>query len=143
MYHVDQNEDAARLSQHTKITPLQHTGHDATSVTNKLVEAFYERDNIQLLDQLGLEQESTRLHYDDIRGRVDSSMVYFYEYFGPLIEAVREHVRTTLARSSTVSWMTSWPDSRVKERELYEKVWSFERWRWDQYILLSSWTEPF
>lgn len=105
MCPVNTNEHAAPPSQETIFTPLQRAEHnfiqkynildqvandttkknleipsqEAILPTNKLVEGFYERGNIQLLDTLRREWESTRLEYAGLCSRVDSSTVYFYE----------------------------------------------------------------
>lgn len=116
----------------------------ATTIRNKLVEDFYQRDNIQLLDTTGNEWESTRLDYLEFYGRVDYNPTHFHEYFPRLMEAIRGYVWTMLERSSTTSRKTSWPDSRMAaERELYEKVWNFERRRWNWYSRTGSGIERF
>jgi hypothetical protein len=116
----------------------------ATITTNKLVEDFYQRDNVQLLDTTGDEWESTRLDYLEFYGRVDYNPIHFHEYFPRLMEAVKRYVRTMLERSSTTSRKTSWPDSRMAaDRELYEKVWNFERRRWNWYARSGSGIERF
>ena len=117
---------------------------EATIRTNKLVEDFYQRDNVQLLDTTGSEWESTRLDYLEFYGRVDCNPTHFHEYFPRLMEAVRRYAWTMLERSSTTSRKTSWPDSRMsEERELYEKVWNFERRRWNWYARSGSGIERF
>ncbi|KAF7514452.1 hypothetical protein GJ744_000222 [Endocarpon pusillum] len=116
----------------------------ATITTNKLVEDFYQRDNVQLLDTTGNEWESTRLDYLEFCGRVDCNPTHFHEYFPRLMEALKGYVWTMLKRTSKTSRKTSWPDSRMpEERELYEKVWNFERQRWNWYARFGSGIERF
>ncbi|ERF73093.1 hypothetical protein EPUS_06554 [Endocarpon pusillum Z07020] len=144
-YNFEQK--AKILHQAANEAVMNHVGlpSQATTITtNKLVEDFYQRDNIQLLDTTGNEWESTRLDYIEFYGRVDYNPIHFHEYFPRLMEAVKGYIWTMLKRSSKTSRKTSWPDSRMpEERELYEKVWNFERRRWNWYARFGSGIERF
>jgi hypothetical protein len=132
-----------QVARNAVVHNIEAPSPEASLATNSLVQDFYERDNTQLLDTFGHEWESTRLDYFEFCDRVKSNPVHFYEYFPQLIETIREYAQKKLEEKATVTRMTSWPENRVtKERELFERMWAFER-RWNQYARFSSWTEPF
>jgi hypothetical protein len=123
---------------------LEAPDQEAMLLANELVEAFYERDAKQLLDSLGSEWQRTRSDYHEFFQRVQANPRCFYEDFPRLMDAARDYVKEGIEGVGTVTRMTSWPDSRlIEEREMYEKVWNFERRRWNQYVEFSLRAEPF
>jgi hypothetical protein len=143
-HNFSQKDDLLHQSSKAAIAHnLNNPTREATSLTNQLVQSFYERDNIQLLDTSDHEWEATKLDYLEFYGRVASHPQHFHEYFPRLIEAVREYARRGLGRGlAVIKPSMEWPDSRVaEERELFERVWGFERRRWNRYARFGAGVE--